>query len=168
MSEKKAATPKKVRSKSVNTAPAAYESAPKRRRKKRKYKTYRNLFALINAAVCLVMLFVTGLVLIFCKRASGFIQSENRNLAEFPSFSLKSYFSGEFTDGIVNYYTDTIPTREKLRSAANKFTSKFGIHANDVEIYGSGGTAEKESLSESEKAMTNQVTVYIATTSPET
>ena len=166
MSEKKAADQKAVRSNAEGETPKA--AAPKRRRKKRKYRTYRNLFALINAAACLLMLFVTGFVLLVGKRASGFIQSENRNLAEFPSFSLKTYFSGEYTDGIVNYYTDTIPTREKLRAAANKFTEKFGIHSNDVAVYGSGGTAEKESLDESEKAMTNNVTVYIATKAPET
>ena len=46
---------------------------------------------------------------------SGFIQSENRNLATFPKFSLSSYFDGDFTSGITEYFTDTVPNREKLK-----------------------------------------------------
>lgn len=136
--------------------------------KKPKYKRYNYLFSLIQTTLCVLMLFGIGGSLLFTKRASGFIQSENRNLAEFPAFSLKAYFSGAYTDGIVDYYTDTIPSREKLRTAANQFTTHFGIHKDNVAFFGNAATGEKESLAEEDKAVTSKVTAYTGTRTTET
>ena len=139
------------------------------RRYQVRYKKYTKLFAFVNAALCLGMLFGIGFSLITKERASGFIQSENRNLAEFPKFSLKSYFSGEYTAGIVNYYTDTIPAREKLRSAANRFTNHYGFHSSSsVSFYGDATGGGQESLAEPAQTSDTQVTVFTGTRTTET
>ena len=139
------------------------EQRPGRRPGKR-YRRFSRLFWLLNAALTLIMMFGIGISLVTKQRASGFINSENRNLAEFPHFSLKSYFSGEYTAGIVDYYTDTIASREKLRSAANRFTDCFGIRTkNSVEFYGDAAQGKQESLDESLMSQSTTVTVYTGT-----
>lgn len=133
------------------------------KRKKQQYRKYNKVFQAVNASVCALLLFGIGLFLLIAKRQHGFIDSENRNRAEFPSFSVGSYFSGDYTDGIVRYYTDTIPGREKMRSAANRITAHFGFQKDDVSFYGNTVQLEKETLSEDDSAVTSKVTVYIAT-----
>ncbi len=134
---------------------------PPRKRKKPKFKRHDAEFSFINAAVCIVMVFGIGIALLVMKRASGFIESENRNLAEFPTFSVGSYFDGDFTSGIVNYYTDTIPGREGLRSLSKRFTDLFGIKSDDVEIINNNGSATtKETVDEEKKATTTKATLY--------
>lgn len=132
-------------------------------RPRKRFKRYNYLFSLIQTVLCVVMLFGIGISLVTKERASGFIESENRNLAEFPKFSLRSYFSGDYTDGIVTYYTDTIPAREQLRSVANRVTAHFGIRRDDLSFFGDAAVGERESLSDEEKAATSKVTVYTGT-----
>lgn len=142
---------------------AAPDGERPRRKRKPKYKKHEAEFCFFNAAICIVMVFGIGIALVVMKRSSGFIESENRNLAEFPEFSLSSYFSGEFTDGIVNYYTDTIPGREDLRTLSNRFTNLFGINTDNVKIInnnGSGQPIEKETVDEEKKATTTKATIY--------
>ena len=141
-------------------APAP-EPAPVKRKKKPKYRKYETEFSFLNAAVCIVLVFGIGIALLVLKRDSGFIESENRNLAEFPEFSFSSYFSGDFTDGIMKYYTDTIPGRENLRAVSHKFTDLFGISTDDVEIINNqGSSAPQEKVDEEKKATTTKATVY--------
>ncbi|MCQ2407521.1 MAG: DHHW family protein [Oscillospiraceae bacterium] len=142
------------------TDTAGTAARPRRKKKQPKYKRYQRVFNLINIAACLLLLFGIGLRLLIGKRASGFLQSENRNLAEFPSFSLSSYFSGDYTSDITYYYTDTISNREGLRNLANKFTDHFGLHKDDVEIIGSPVQADKGAVESSKPDGGNTVTVY--------
>ena len=123
---------------------------------------------MVNTAACAILFFGIGILLLVTHRTSGFVESENRNVAEFPTFSLKSYFSGEFTSGIVNYYTDSIPARESLRAKANRFTELFGIQSDDIEIIGQGGENVRETLETDDTATTTKVTVYTGTRAPET
>lgn len=134
-----------------------------------RYPKYTKLFSFINAVLCLGVMFVVGFKLVTKQRASGFIQSENRYLAEFPSFSLKSYFKGEYTAGIVTYYTDTIPSREIIRARANRITDRFGFHSKDsVTVYGDAAGAEPETLPDTATGTQPQVTVYTGTQPTET
>lgn len=98
--------------------------------------------------------------LLVMKRESGFIQSENRNLATFPKFSLSSYFDGDFTSGITEYFTDTVPNREKLKSFCSDFTNMLGIKLNDTVITGDFKTVEKEELDQDKIAKTTTVTAF--------
>ena len=54
-------------------------------------------------------------------------QIENRNLAEFPTFSLESYFSGDFTAGITTFYDDTVPYHDSFKNMSNQIKSSFGM-----------------------------------------
>ena len=57
---------------------------------------------------------------------------EKRNLASFPTFSAESYFSGEFTRGVNNWFTDTTPFRDDMKNMGNSFKGAFGISTEDT------------------------------------
>ncbi len=61
---------------------------------------------------------------------------EKRELATFPEFSWESYFSGEYTAAIANYFDDTVPFRDTLKQAGSQLTNFWGIKYNDVQISG--------------------------------
>lgn len=139
------------------------EKAKKRREEREKAKKnniHELEFNVINSVVCLLIVFGVFAALLVMKRESGFIQSENRNLATFPKFSLSSYFDGDFTSGITEYFTDTVPNREKLKSFCSDFTNMLGIKLNDTVITGDFKTVEKEELDQDKIAKTTTVTAF--------
>ena len=151
-------TSSRTRQRSSGEMPSRTRAAS--RRKKPKYKRFETEFSFINAVVCMLLVFGVGIALIAMKRESGFIQSENRNLAEMPEFSLKSYFNGEYTEGITKYYTDTIPNRESLKTFSDTFSGLFGISLDDVKIKGDVQAGKKETLDDDKKTTTTKVTLY--------
>lgn len=148
---------------------------PSRRQAEQKNKQYKTFFSFLNVCSCVLMLFGVGLYLVFVPRASGFIESENRELATFPEFTPESYFSGEYTDKLTYYYTDTIPGREQLRGIAGAFTNLFGVHNDGVEIIGNaakgntGDFGDNDFADDDEEPAQTSVSVYIppSTSAPE-
>lgn len=62
---------------------------------------------------------------------------EKRNLATIPEFTTESYFSGEYTAGLTEFYDDTVPDRDDLKTVGYNFKSLFGIHTEDeVKVVG--------------------------------
>lgn len=78
----------------------------------------------------IIFLFVFGLISIFLLvfPRSKESQIEKRKLATFPPFSFSSYFSGEFTKGVAEFYDDTVPFRDSFKTAGYNFKSIFGLH----------------------------------------
>ena len=115
----------------------------------------------LNAAVCVGAIFLIAIVLLVMtlmgKREKE-SESEKRKLAEFPKFSFSSLFSGEFTNGISTYFTDTIPGREKFKSFNSAFADCFGFSVGDVKINGSIKKVEQEKYDEN-AATTTKVTI---------
>lgn len=147
--------------KSENSDNTGSDAAAERDRKENdRYKDYDLEFNFINSVLCILLIFGVGVALVVMHRESGFIHSENRNLAEFPDFSISSYLNGEFTSGITEYYTDTIPNRENLKKFSSAFSDMLGIHINDVKIKGDVSVVEKEKLDENKKATTTTVTAF--------
>lgn len=68
----------------------------------------------LNVIVIMIILIVGFIYLLAFKRETV-SNEENRNLAKFPEFSIESYFSGEYTEGIARYYDDTVPNRSQLK-----------------------------------------------------
>ena len=99
-------------------------------------KHYKNEFMFINVCVIAIVMAALTFSLIFLKRSSGFSESENRELYEFPKFSVESLFEGEFTSGITNFFTDTVPSREKLKSLTKDFKELFGFSPSNASLAG--------------------------------
>lgn len=150
----------------ITITPKAPETQPdenkdsKSDKKKDRKKINELKFNIVNSVVCLLLVFGVGVALLVMHRESGFIDSENRNLAEFPDFSISSYLSGEFASGVTEYYTDTIPNRENLKKFSSAFSDMLGIELNDIRITGDVAVVEQEELDEDKMATTTTVTAF--------
>lgn len=70
----------------------------------------RRVFDVIMMSVLGALIVIFG-ILIFLLPKPEFSEEENRVLADFPSFSIESLVSGEFTSGIAEFYADRFPAR---------------------------------------------------------
>lgn len=165
---KKSKNVKQVSHNDTETLQKSADEISDKPKKKKAYKskqeekanTPKKGFYVANAVVCLAIIFGVFAALLVMKRESGFIQSENRNLATFPKFSVSSYFKGEYTSGITEYFTDTVPNREKLKNFCSEFTDMLGIKLNDTVISGDFKTVQKEELDQEKVATTTTVTAF--------
>ena len=101
-----------------------------------KRKNIEVLAGALSVLILLVVFGLTSLFLIVFPRSTE-SQIEKRKLATFPQFSFGSYFSGEFTKQVAEYYDDTVPFRDSFKTAGYNFKSIFGLHtADEVKIVG--------------------------------
>ena len=75
---------------------------------------------------------IMTVVLNFFPRSS-FSERERRDLATFPEFSAEKFASGEFTDSISKWYSDSEPFRESFMSLSEKFNSMKGVKTGSGE-----------------------------------
>lgn len=112
-------------------------------KKTKKHNTFvTNVFAMLNIVVIVLILFAGFAYLLFFKRDTV-SHEENRNLTKFPKFSAESYLSGEYTEGIADYYDDTVPNRSFFKTVISKYIMplkgvKYGADDGGVEIYNTG------------------------------
>lgn len=138
----------------------------RRAKKESGERTGENEFMLINACVIIITMAAIAFSLIFLKRSSGFSQSENRELYEFPEFSIESYLDGDFTQGITNFFTDTVPNREKLKSLTKSFKGLLGISPSNASVV---GVINSDTLDEKFTGTTNanKVSIYTGGNKPQ-
>lgn len=94
----------------------------------------RKSFDILNTAVFLSIIFITGLILFTLPR-SEFSESEKRKLEEFPEFSREAFFSGEYTRQINFYFSDTVPFRENITEASSRIKNKMGFQIDGVTLH---------------------------------
>ncbi len=88
-----------------------------------------------NTAVLLTIFGFITLFMTFGKRPNAALE-ENRDLAKMPTFSWKSYFSGEFTSAFAEFYNDTVPMRSTFKTIISEFDAKLGLSYGGAEIHG--------------------------------
>ena len=115
------------------------------RRKKRVLREGK--IALFNIMMVSVIIICGFAFLLFFKR-DKISKEENRKLAEFPKFSWETYFSGEYTEAIANYYDDTVPHRSFFKNKISQLLAlkgkSYGEGGNDIVFYGPGVKFEDE------------------------
>ncbi|MCC8192720.1 MAG: hypothetical protein LIO41_06765 [Ruminococcus sp.] len=132
-----------------------------------KFNGHERAFSLFNI-IFIAAIFVSIIVyLLVLERPSGFMESENRNYAELPSFSLELYFSGEYTEDVDTYFTDTTPNREELKEIANRFSSLFGFSLNNTTIQSSGSSSVAHETFDDSKEITSATAVTFTTANKE-
>ncbi len=107
--------------------------------------------ALLEKRLSLVVLgllacsFGLGVLLLLLLPRSTESKIEKRLLAEFPKFSLESYFSGDYTAGIATFFDDTVPNRDGLKNLRSNIMSLFGLpkSENSVEFVGKVNQVDK-------------------------
>lgn len=82
----------------------------------------------------LTFTFALGTVLMVILPRSTVSKIEKRELATMPEFSLMSYFSGEYTAGVANFYDDTVPLRDELKNVGNNLKALFGLPKADDSV----------------------------------
>lgn len=118
----------------------------RRNRRKKRYKQRVNLVLrmhFVNVAVVLLFFVGITLFLLLGKRPTESV-IEKRELAEFPSLTAESLLSGKFTDGISDYFNDTVPCRDTFKKWTSNLLSLRGFRQNDVVIYGGTGPQAQE------------------------
>ncbi len=101
---------------------------------------------LMNTAYLVSLLLVfeaIGLMFIVFPR-SEVSELEKRELAKFPELSQETYFSGEYTEGISKWFSDTVPFRDTLMEMSYSLQDMKGFGGSDIKLHGVGGTVTPE------------------------
>lgn len=117
-------------------------------------------FMFINVGAILITAVAIILCLYFLQRSSGVSEHEKRELYTFPEFTVESYFEGDFTQGITNWFTDTVPNRDKLKSLCNQFKGFLGISQKGQSVIGIGNADIKHEEFAGE-INTEKVDIYV-------
>ena len=99
----------------------------------------------ILLSVALAAMLLVGLISLVDKDPTR-SESENRELAKKPKFSLSALFDGSYISALETYYADTFPMRETLL-AANRTLNKFYYYSGsgeDTVLVISGNTGAEQ------------------------
>ena len=105
---------------------------PRRRRLDRRAVLAGRLSLICLAALILAFALATALLLILPRSTRSMI--EKRDLAAFPKFTLKSYFSGDFTADVATWYDDTVPNHDGFKNLGNSFKRLFGLPKSEDSV----------------------------------
>ena len=94
--------------------------------KKKVLKTRRIAYTSASLLFMLTLAFIFTLSFDFLHRES-FSESEKRELASFPEFSVSALASGDYFDGISLWFSDTYPFRDELVRASGTVKKMLGI-----------------------------------------
>lgn len=110
--------------------------SPTRRRKPKKdYKFVKYKIYVFSFSLMLIAL--VALIIPLRPKESAV---EKRTLTKFPVFSVESFLSGEFFNGVSTWYADTFPFREALLAGNTKMRTAYGLQGD--QIHGSIQTAD--------------------------
>lgn len=90
----------------------------------------------VNTIIVFSLMFIWIAIFLLVLPRETYSDSEKRELATMPKFSVESFFEGKFTDGITEYYSDTVPFREAIKNIANTITDMYGVRVDDAKIHG--------------------------------
>lgn len=107
----------------------------KKKQKKEAAKPLRPVFAIGNIVYTSIFFASIAVAMLILPRPTQSL-IEQRNLAEFPEFTWEDFLNGDYTEGIAEYYNDTVPYRDALKNAAAVIKSAYGVPLDDTEIHG--------------------------------
>lgn len=117
----------------TEAAEAEKRTLTREERAKRRRRRLDNRLSTTTMFFFILFWAVISIFLLFFPR-STVSNIEKRQLAKWPSFSISSYFSGDYTSGITSFYDDTVPFRDFFKNVNNNIKSLFGLKT--------GGTAQ--------------------------
>lgn len=133
----RAAAPARESTKPRADKPAQADAKPAKKKKEKpaEIKQLKPLFRFANIAYPALVFAVTAVAFMALPRPET-SETEQRNLAAFPEFSVETFLNGEYTNGITEYFNDRIPFRDDLKRLAAQVKNMFGVSYGDVEISG--------------------------------
>lgn len=86
----------------------------------------------------IVLLFAFFVLSLIIPLRPKYSESEKRELAKFPKFTISAFFSGKYFSGLNEWYSDTFPLRDTFTNLNARLTGLYG--KTKVKIH---GTVEK-------------------------
>ena len=111
-------------------------------KQKRKKKKSEKFMYKLNAAVIIGCIAVVSVGMLVLERPT-ISETENRTLATMPDFSFNDYFDGKYTNGVSEFYNDTVPMRSTFKKWNTKLTSFFGVELDGVTFHGNVSMVNK-------------------------
>ncbi len=108
-----------------------------------KFKTFCQWLRILLFSIALVGLCILGFLTFLRPEISD---KEERKLTEFPTFSVKTFLSGEYTSEINLWYADTFPGRDMLLDMNTDLKALYGIHTQSF----GGGNVNKDEINKDE------------------
>lgn len=99
----------------------------------RREKLKKN-FAKVNIGIFSFIFASISVFMLVCERPT-ISETENRKLAVFPKFSKEKLLDGSYTNGIAEFYNDTVPFRKNFKDMAASIKSYAGVEMGDAKVY---------------------------------
>ncbi|MCM1055250.1 MAG: DHHW family protein [Bacteroides sp.] len=90
---------------------------------------------IISVSVTAAFFAAVTAALIFFERPDQSL-TERRELAKFPEFDSEALFSGKFTEGVSEWFNDTVPWRDGFKDISANISKHMGISLGGVTVYG--------------------------------
>ena len=104
-------------------------------------------------AVCLALIVLTFVFMfVYCTFFPREELSDYVNLKEKPVFSLESLFSGEYFNGMSQYFTDTVHGRDRFIDYEARIRSLYGVTENET-VHRVDGSAENPSSADASSSL---------------
>ena len=119
----------------------------KKKAKKETVKPLKPVFASANIIYSAVFFGAVTVAMLALPRPEKSL-IEQRTLASFPEFTYEDFINGKYTNGITEFYDDTVPYRDDIKKIAAGIKGLYGVELNDTEIHGQlvAITTEEEEL----------------------
>ena len=119
----------------------------KKKAKKETVKPLKPVFASANIIYSAVFFGAVTVAMLALPRPEKSLV-EQRTLATFPEFTYEDFINGKYTNGITEFYDDTVPYRDDIKKIAASIKGLYGVELNDTEIHGQlvAITTEEEEL----------------------
>ncbi|SFW12496.1 DHHW family protein [Ruminococcus flavefaciens] len=139
--------------------------------KKQQRKKALNFISLANI-VAISAIFAGGFVYVTLLPHETKADDENRYLTKFPEFSAKSYASGEFTEGVADYFDDTVHDRAHIKEFISDYIMqlkgrKYGADGEEAELFGSGFEKKAAVITTAPVTTAASVSTSVTTAVPE-
>lgn len=107
----------------------------KKKAKKETVKPLKPVFASANIIYSAVFFGAVTVAMLALPRPEKSL-IEQRTLATFPEFTYEDFINGKYTNGITEFYDDTVPYRDDIKKIAAGIKGVYGVELNDTEIHG--------------------------------
>ncbi|MCM1328520.1 MAG: DHHW family protein [Ruminococcus sp.] len=94
----------------------------------------RKVSDVIYVVITMTLFAAVGAAMLIFPRSTE-SELEKRELAKFPKFSLETFVSGEFTNSLNTYFSDTVPYRDDLMVVSSMIRNMTGFRMNDIKLH---------------------------------
>lgn len=94
--------------------------------------------------IALMFVFEAAALSLIILPRSTVSENERRELEKFPEFSIESYFSGEYTKKLSEWFSDTVPFRDALTEKSAEIRELRGMRSSGIKLHNVSQPAESE------------------------